>query len=117
MQQLQEIFNRIQEAKKKQKDLRETYKDALAASTEYQEIIDKMKTSRERKKQIETTIRTEYSSELTKLDDLDIDIKSDMEMLTDIAITQLAKGEEITVKDEYDNTYEPVFKVNFKKSK
>ena len=117
MQQLQEVFARVQVAKKKKKDLETAYKDALSSSLEYQEIGEKLKTLRERKKQIEITIKDQFSGELTKIDDLKIDIASDMEMMTDIAIGQLMKGETVEVKDENENTYEPVFKVSFKKSK
>lgn len=116
MQQLQEVFNRIQAAKKQKKDLETAYKDALKNSLEYQELSDKVKTSRERLKQIQMTVKDQFSGELTKIDDLKIDIASDMEMISDIAMTQLMKGETVEVKDEYDNTYQPVFKVNFKKA-
>ena len=70
---------------------------------------------RERKKQIETTIKENFSSEMTKLEDLKIDIASDMELISDIAITKLMKGESIEIKDEYENDYEPLINVKFKK--
>jgi predicted nucleic acid-binding Zn-ribbon protein len=114
---LQEVFIRVQAAKKQKKDLETAYKDALKTSLEYQEIDEKLKTLRERKKQIEATIREQFSGELTKIEDLKIDIASDVEMMSDIAMTQLMKGETVEVKDEYENSYEPVFKVNFKKTK
>lgn len=116
MQDIQQIFNRIQEAKKKQKDLKTSYREALSGSPEYQEIGDKLKTLRERKKQVEQTIKDNFSSELTKIDDLQIDIASDMELLSDAAMTQIMKGETVAVVDQYGNNYEPVFKVNFKKA-
>lgn len=115
MQDLQSVWQRIQEAKKKQKDLKSVYKDALATSLEYQEITDKLKTLKEKKKQVENSTKEQFASELTKLDDLKIDIAGDMELISDIAMTQLMKGESIAIKDEYDNEYEPIFKVNFKK--
>ncbi len=115
MQNIQEVFARIQESKKKMKDLKVMYKDALASATEYQDILEKMKTLRERKKQIETTIKQDFVGELTKMDDLKIDIASDLEILSDIALSQIMKGETVAVVDEYDNEYEPLFKVNFKK--
>ena len=115
MQDIQEIFNRIQEAKKKKKDLESAYKDALSTSQEYQELKDKLVAMREKKKQIEVAIKEQFSGELIKIDDLKIDIASDMEMLTDIAMTQLMKGETVEVTDQYDNEYEPIFKVSFKK--
>lgn len=116
MQDIQEIFNRIQEVKKKQKDIRTAYKDALATSGEYKEIAEKMKTLRERKKQIEASVKADFSGELTKLEDYAIDLESDNTMLSDAALSKLMKGETVEVKDEYDNAYEPVFSVKFKKS-
>jgi hypothetical protein len=115
MQSVQEVFARIQENKKKQKDLRSAYKDALDTSLEYQEITEKLTSLREKKKQIEQTVKEQFAGELTKLDDLKIDLASDTEVLTDLAMTQLMKGETVEVKDEYDNAYSPSFKVNFKK--
>jgi len=115
MQNIQEIFTRIQVAKKTKKDLEVAFKDALSTSLEYQEIGEKLTTLREKKKQIEATIKEQFAGELTKIDDLKIDIASDMEMMSDIAMTIIMKGETIEIKDQYDNEYEPIFKVNFKK--
>ncbi len=113
---IQEIFNRIQETKKKQKDIRSAYKEALAASEEYKEIKDKVETLKARKKQIETSIKENFSSELTKLDDLKIDLESDAVMLSDMALSKLMKGETVQVTDQYNNNYEPLFTVRFKKA-
>lgn len=115
MSNLQEVFLRIREIKKEQKKLKESYRDALLNSTEYKQISDNLKDLRNRKKQIETDIRTQFSSEFTRLDDLKIDLESDAEMLSDIALTQLMKGETVKVKDEYEVEYEPMFTVKFKK--
>ena len=38
MQDIQAVFNRIQESKKEQRDIRKMYKDALEGVQEYQEI-------------------------------------------------------------------------------
>lgn len=116
MQNIQEIFNRIQVNKKKQKDIKATYKEALTSSQEYQEILEKLKTLKLRKKQIEETIKNDFSAEFIKLDDLEIDLSSDVEMLSDAAFTMMMKGEKVEVKDEYDNVYEPLPSVKFKKS-
>ena len=51
-----------------------------------------------------------------KLDDLKREVDTNKEMLSDIAMSTLMKGETVEVKDEYDNVYEPAFKVNFKKA-
>ena len=115
MQNIQEIFNRIQVAKKKQKDIRTAYKDALASSLEYQELTEKLRTMREKKKQIEQTTKEQFSGEFIKLEDLKIDIESDQEMLNDIALNKVMKGESIEIRYEYDNEYEPLFSVKFRK--
>lgn len=116
MQDIQEIFNRIQQIKKQQKDIRSAYKDALATSQEYQEISDKLKILREKKKQIEASTKQSFASEFNKLDDFKIDLESDNTLLSDAALSKLMKGETVQVTDEYNNTYEPLFTVKFKKA-
>jgi predicted phage-related endonuclease len=116
MQNLQEVYNRILEAKRKQKDLKTAYKDALKVSMEYVEVDDKIKVLRDRKKQIEETIKSQFSDELIKIDDLKIDIETDSELLSDLSMSKLMKGETVEVEDKFGNQYEPIFKVRFKKT-
>lgn len=116
MQNVQEVFNKIREMKKEQKDLRDMYKDALAQADEYEEIVEEIKTLREKKKQIETRIQAELGRAWEKFDDLKREVETEKEMLNDIALTTLMKGETVEVKDEFNNAYEPVWKVNFKKA-
>ena len=71
---------------------------------------------REKKKQIEGSTKQQFASELTKLDDYAIDLAGDYELLSDAALTKLMKGETVEVTDEYDNKYEPLFSVKFKKA-
>jgi hypothetical protein len=115
MAQLQEIFDRIKESKKEQKEIKTIYRDALATSSEYEDIVEELKTLKERKKTIEGDIRSQFSSELDKLESIKLDIATDNEMLSDIALNQLVKGEKLALTDEYDNEYEPSFSVRFKK--
>ena len=70
MQSLQEIFSRTQELRKKQKDLKAAFRDARSVSMEYQDIEEKLTTLKERKKQVENTIKVLFASELTKIDDI-----------------------------------------------
>ncbi|MFA5937242.1 MAG: hypothetical protein WC822_05215 [Candidatus Paceibacterota bacterium] len=116
MQDIQEIFNRMREIKKKQKDIRSAYKEALDGLQEYQEINEKMKTLRERKKQIEQSTKQSYAGEFTKLEDFKVDLESDATMLSDMALSKFVKGETVQVTDEYNNTYEPQFTVKFRKA-
>lgn len=112
---IQGIFNRIQESKKKQKEIKAMVKDALESNGEYQELQDKMKALKENIKRVEAAVKEGFSSEMQKLDDIKIDIESDTQMLSDMALTEYVNGKQVEVSDEYKNQYEPVFKVNFKK--
>lgn len=98
------------------KDLRAVCKDLLAASEEYKDIEEQMKVLREKKKKIIMMINEQCANEVTKIEDLKIDLESDQEMLSDLAITKYTQGENIELKDKYENTYEPVFSVKFKKT-
>ena len=112
---VQEVFIAIQEKKKTQREVRRMYTDAIESSGEYRELTEKMEKLRERKKQLEAAAWIEAGSkdryETTKLD-----IKSDREMLSDLAISQLMSGETVKVVDADNHEYEPRFSVSFKKA-
>lgn len=115
MQQLQDVFLRIQENKKKMKDLRSSYKDALATSKQYMELKEEIATMREKLKDVEAGIRSGFASEFMQIEDLKIDIKSDEELMSDIAVTQIMKGETVELKGKDDEEYDPIVSVKFKK--
>ena len=117
MKDIQEIFNRIQGTKKKQKEIRDDYKDALVQSERYQQANDELKAARVRKKEIELSIKEEFANEFDKLEVLKTDIESDTMLMSDVALNRLVKGEKIEIKDQHDNEYEPIFTVKFKKVK
>ena len=50
-----------------------------------------------------------------KLDELKGELKSLQEMMSDISLSTMMDGETVEVRDEYDNLYEPMYNVNFKK--
>lgn len=116
MQNIQEVFNRIREIKKEQKDLRDMYKDALVQADDYEEIVEEIKTLREKKQAIEARIQLQLGRAYEKLEDLKLEVETEKEMMNDIALSTLMKGETVVVKDEFDNDYEPNWKVAFKKA-
>lgn len=116
MQDIQEVFNKIREMKKEQKDLRDMYKDALVQADKYEEIVEEIKVLREKKKEIEARIQGQLGRSYEKLEDLKLEVETHKEMLNDVAISTLMKGETVAVKDEFNNAYEPIWKVNFKKT-
>jgi len=117
MQDLQKVFLHIQENKEKLKDLKTAYKDSLATNQEYQDLQEEIKVRREKKKSIENSIRQGFTQEFIQMDDIKIDIESDQELISDIAVSKIMKGETAEVTDQYENEYEPVVSVKFKKVK
>lgn len=115
MQNIQEVFNRIQTIKADQKKIRDAYRDALANSRPYQTIKDEIKQLQDKKKQIESAVKQEFSSELDKLDRLKQNLEDEIDLLSNLALTQYVNGKTVEVKDSRDNLYEPIFNVRFKK--
>jgi hypothetical protein len=116
MQNIQDVFNRIQETKKEQRHIRAVYKDLLESSTEYRELLEKIQVLKERKKQLETEARAELGKDADRIEVLKRDVKQDQEMLSDIALSTLMQGQTIQVIDQDNNEYEPLFTVKFKKA-
>ena len=116
MQNIQDVWIRIQDTKKQQKNIRQIYKDTLESSAEHKELTEKIKTLTARKKQIEAEAKSDLGSEYEKLNALKKDIQLDQELLSDIAVSNLMKGETIKITDGENNEYEPIFSVRFKKT-
>ncbi len=116
MRNIQEIWNSINEKKREQKQYKNMYKDALDSSHEYQEILEKLKALKDRKKQIENETKNELGNDWDKVDLLSLHIREERETLADVAISTLMKGETVQVEDQDNNPYEPVFSVRFKKA-
>ncbi|HUT22303.1 MAG TPA: hypothetical protein VMX18_02745 [Candidatus Bipolaricaulota bacterium] len=115
MQNIQEVFNRVQEARNKQKELRKIYKDTLGQTPGYKDMVDEFNETRDKKKNLEAQVRQDFAKEFEELDSLKADIQTDEELLSDIALNKFVKGETVEVTDKGDNNYEPVFHVKFKK--
>lgn len=112
-----DTFNRIQKAKSEQKEIKAMYKDALENNKEYQKSFEDYKKARDEKKKIEQEIKEEFRSEFDKLEILKNEIMTDSELLSDMVISKVAKGDKIELTDEFENRLEPVFKVKFIKQK
>ncbi|MDD5527761.1 MAG: hypothetical protein PHO56_02170 [Patescibacteria group bacterium] len=91
------------------------YRDALNNSGSYQKKVEEIKKLRDEKKQIELGVKEEFASEFDKLEILNNEIKNDQQLLSDIVMSQVSKGEKIELEDEYENKLEPIFSVRFKK--
>jgi hypothetical protein len=116
MQDMQTVFNEIREMKKEMKGIREMYKDALAQTDDYADIVEKAKELRDKKKQIETKVQSQMGKSYEKYEDLKSEVLANEELLNDIAMTTLMDGKTVEVVDEFSNKYEPVYVVKFKKT-
>ena len=116
MQDIQDIFNRVQETKKEIRGIRNTYKELLASTGGYQELVEKLNGYKLQKKNIEHSVEEQMSSEFDKLERFKSSLASDQVLLSDAALSQYLKGQSIKITDERNSEYEPVFSVKFKKS-
>ncbi len=115
MQELSDVLKRIRQKKQDRKQVHSVYKDLLAQSEAYKKVLDELKKLKAEKLQIEHALQEECSKEMEEEERLALDIKTDVQLMSDLALTKLMKGETIEVADENDVKYEPVFKVTFKK--
>jgi hypothetical protein len=115
MQNIQEVFDKIQELKKTRKEIGREYRDALSQSSGYQDAKEELAKLREKKKQFESATQAEMGSRFEELEKAKRQIAEFEQMLTDIAMTNLMKGENISLRDENNAEYEPTYKITFKK--
>ena len=116
MSSMQDMFAKIQATKKEMKVIKKAYRDALFNQSEYQDVVSQQKKLREQKKRIEQSTKASFEKEFDKLHDLQVDLEAAEETLSDMALASIAKGETVTVRDDYANSYEPKVKVSFKKA-
>jgi predicted nuclease with TOPRIM domain len=115
MQNIQEIFDRVQETSREKKNLQAAYRDALENTSEYLETVEELKTLKERKKQMENAVKAQMDEDFKKIERLQQSIVNDKQLLSDVALTTLIKGEPVNVTGPGDVEYEPLFTVRFKK--
>ena len=116
MKDLQSVFNHIQEMKKDMKAIKKEYADTLANADDRELILEEIKKLQERKKQIEVRTQEQMGKRYAELEALKDELESEQEMLNDMAMTMLMDGKTVEVTDEYQNQYEPLFTVKFKKA-
>lgn len=112
---LQEVHSRMRVKKKEQSEIKKMFKDSLAHDSRYTEILEQIKKLREEKKSIENRTWAQSQGDLEKLDLLSLDIKSDKELLSDIALNMYVAGKTVEVIDENQVRWIPAFAVSFTK--
>lgn len=110
---LQEVHARIQEKKKEKREIAKSIKDALASNPRYGQLVDEIKRLKEEKKSIENQVMAAGENE--KLDLIKLDIDSNRELLTDIALNMYVANESVEIVDDNNVRWVPEFSVAFKK--
>ena len=111
---IEELHKEIKEAQHKKKELSRVIKEGLESTKEYLDIMDEMKQFKAKKKQIEISVRAEYSAEFNELDDVKTDIKDTKQVLSDLMWNELMKNNKVEVMEE-DVRYVPEVMVTLKK--
>lgn len=112
---LEEVYARIRAKKNEKSEIQKAFKDELANNPRHKQVSDQLKTLKEEKKSIENQAWASASQDAQKLDLLTLDIKSDTEMLADLALNKYASGETVEIVDEMNVRWLPKFSVSFKK--
>lgn len=111
--QINDVFNRLEDKKKQLRDRKERMKDELKNNPRYMEIEEQIAALKQEKKQIEMTLISQ--DDKAEIDNIKVDIKTDKELLSDLALNTYVSGEQLTVFDELQRPYEPRFSVKFSK--
>lgn len=115
MRNIQEIYSEIEENKKQQKEIRREYKDVLSNTNDFSETEEELKKLKEKKKQIEAIAQSRMGGRWDTFEKLKARAKELEEAITDVAMSTLMDGKTVAVKDQYDNSYEPVYKITFRR--
>ncbi|OGL72026.1 hypothetical protein A3C17_04545 [Candidatus Uhrbacteria bacterium RIFCSPHIGHO2_02_FULL_53_13] len=113
---LAETYNELQEKQREKRELTQGFKDELASNTRYIAIQNDMKKLRAEKKAIENDAYAHNMKDYQRLEDLKTDIKSDRELLSDLALNMYLSNETVEVVDEKNQRWIPEFSVRFHKS-
>lgn len=109
---LEEVYARLVQKKKERRDLSGAYQDELKNHARYQEILAQRKALGEEKKSIENEL-LEQAGTGQDLEIIKIDIKSDLELLADIALNLYVSNQNVEIIDEWNNRWSPMFSVRF----
>lgn len=113
---LQDIHQRLEELKRKRRELNRMFKDELAQNEEYKKIVEDLKVLKEKKKSIENTTKLSCFAGQDAIKDVSDQIKVEKELLTDVALNMYVEGQNVEIVDK-DTRYTPEFSVKFKKQK
>ena len=88
-------------------------RETLDNSAVYGDLKEQIEKLRLKKLRMEDSARGDLDQ---KMDLLKLNIKEGIQVMSDVALTSIMKGESVKLTDSDNNEYEPVFSVRFKKT-
>jgi hypothetical protein len=116
MQNLQDVYNRIQDKKREYKTIARGFQDELKNNARYAEILEEMKKLKEEKKSFEQQAKAAAVLDASKMETLKLDMENDRQTLTDIALNMYVDQQPVEIIDKTQARWSPEFSVKFKKS-
>lgn len=110
---IREVIDRLEANKQERKKLKEIITQGLEQNGPWANARDEVREEKERLKRVEMNVLADYASEVDQLEKLNLEIKNDKEVLSDIAMAMFMKGESIEVETK-GKKWEPTFTVSFK---
>lgn len=112
---LQEVFAEIRKQKKARKEIKDIFKSELEHHERYGKLKEEMDVLKAERKSIEVQVREASPADSMKLQDIEVELKANEELLSDLAFNLLMKDESVELEDEYKNKLIPQFLVKYKK--
>ena len=114
--QLQLVFSKTDEKKNDLAVLKHQLNDEIKALAEYQKILDEEAAIKLKKQQIILSVKQNNREMIDKMDSLKIDLDSNKQMLSDVALSDFIAGKDIRVTDRNGFIMEPIFTVKYRKT-
>lgn len=114
--QLQLVFSQTDEKRNDLKILKHQIDDEIKGLAAYQELIKEEEAIKFKKKQIVLSVKQNNREEIEKMESLKLDIDSNKQKLSDIALNDFIAGKDIRLTDKNGFILEPIFTVKYKKT-
>lgn len=114
--QLQLVFSKTDEKRNDLTILKHQINDEIKGLAAYQEIVKEEEAIKLKKKQIILSVKQSNREVIDKIDSLKLDIDSNKQKISDIALADYIAGKDIRLTDKNGFILEPVFIVKYKKT-
>jgi len=112
---LSTVWSRYLENRDKLKALKKTLTELYMIVPEYVALNEEKKALSKKMKEIRKVVESGDPDLMAQIEDLKIDVNSDKQMLNDMLLVKMTKGEAIDLRDQYDQPQLPLFSVKFVK--